>query len=528
MPVYIDPSRPTNGSGTFGDARNTWAGISWVTGETYLQKAGTTYSAGVNVAVNANDVTLGSYDHSSGQQITDKRDYATIAIVGNPCINGNNRTGVTIDNLQLLGDANNIAYPIQALYANSATALNLAVRRCVINSPDGNRAAIRARGSGLVIEDTVVTCDSKTTAAIELTCTNVTLRRLDVTHLSGTAIALYASGGTYADVLNALLEDCVVDTRGESGTDGHGVSIIGGGVAIRRLVGRRCWRGGVLASTQNFEMTDSKILSFDDRRETGDGVQLVGTHDMKRIVISGNEFHGHAEGPIKQCIIVGDLGAGAQSGSIAVSENKCYGMLTSIIVNTPNASVQGNRIYFPVGGGIAIHASGVKAHGNLIVGAGTGAALYLINGLSGVGLYSNAVIGCRSAGIHLNSSSATAKNNVVVQAVSGTPIVIDRSGAGVLNNNAYHSLSGSMTFEWNSVEQASFSAWKSASGQDANSISGDPLLDSNYRPLAGSPCIGAGVYIPGAKHMGGVPLRSPADIGAYAYQPARRVALMRG
>lgn len=51
----------------------------------------------------------------------------------------------------------------------------------------------------------------------------------------------------------------------------------------------------------------------------------------------------------------------------------------------------------------------------------------------------------------------------------------------------------------------------------ANSSTDDPLLDSSYRLLPGSPCIGAGVYIRGARHFGGKRLSSPADIGAHKY-----------
>lgn len=65
-------------------------------------------------------------------------------------------------------------------------------------------------------------------------------------------------------------------------------------------------------------------------------------------------------------------------------------------------------------------------------------------------------------------------------------------------------------------------------GTETNTIITDPLLDASYRPLAGSPCIGAGVYIPGAKHMGGMPMNaSSPDIGAYRYHPARNLALGR-
>lgn len=57
-----------------------------------------------------------------------------------------------------------------------------------------------------------------------------------------------------------------------------------------------------------------------------------------------------------------------------------------------------------------------------------------------------------------------------------------------------------------------------ASPTPTGSLTSDPLLDSSYRPTALSPCRGAGVYIPGAKHFGGVPINAGApDIGAHRW-----------
>ncbi len=58
-------------------------------------------------------------------------------------------------------------------------------------------------------------------------------------------------------------------------------------------------------------------------------------------------------------------------------------------------------------------------------------------------------------------------------------------------------------------------------------VSGAPLIDASGRLLPGSPLIGAGQFIPGVRHMNGQPQRVPADIGAYAYEPPRPVALIR-
>lgn len=64
--------------------------------------------------------------------------------------------------------------------------------------------------------------------------------------------------------------------------------------------------------------------------------------------------------------------------------------------------------------------------------------------------------------------------------------------------------------------------WQAATSQDANSTNADPTFDSGYAIPESSPCAGAGVFIPGAKHFGGHSMSVVApDIGAKRYFAAR-------
>ena len=57
---YIDPSAGVNGNGlSEATPLNTWVGLTWVDGNTYLQKAGTAYT-GIPTLTTAN-ITLGKY-----------------------------------------------------------------------------------------------------------------------------------------------------------------------------------------------------------------------------------------------------------------------------------------------------------------------------------------------------------------------------------------------------------------------------------------------------------------------------------
>lgn len=55
------------------------------------------------------------------------------------------------------------------------------------------------------------------------------------------------------------------------------------------------------------------------------------------------------------------------------------------------------------------------------------------------------------------------------------------------------------------------------------SLTTDPMLDLSFRPREGSPCIGAGTSVSGARHMDGKRLRATPDIGAYRYVQQRSV-----
>ena len=43
----------------------------------------------------------------------------------------------------------------------------------------------------------------------------------------------------------------------------------------------------------------------------------------------------------------------------------------------------------------------------------------------------------------------------------------------------------------------------------------DPLLDSSYGPLTGSPCMGAGAFVGYFSDASGRPFKNPPTIGAY-------------
>jgi len=56
---YIDPTVAGAGTGTIGDPFQDWASVTWTSGNTYLQKRGTTYRK--QITIGADNVTIGAY-----------------------------------------------------------------------------------------------------------------------------------------------------------------------------------------------------------------------------------------------------------------------------------------------------------------------------------------------------------------------------------------------------------------------------------------------------------------------------------
>lgn len=71
---YIDPTAPAGGNGLAPDtAFDSWSDVTWVAGNTYLQKAGTIHNSAVTVGVTGsagNVITIGSYGDGNRPKIT--------------------------------------------------------------------------------------------------------------------------------------------------------------------------------------------------------------------------------------------------------------------------------------------------------------------------------------------------------------------------------------------------------------------------------------------------------------------------
>ena len=158
----------------------------------------------------------------------------------------------------------------------------------------------------------------------------------------------------------------------------------------------------------------------------------------------------------------------------------------------------------------------------------------------------NLLVGCLGydnwrGGLAINGSArdnAVYNNTLVRNALGTDPLNSEISVSGPSANNTLvknNIIQGAVLYgvNFDSVSSTGCVAEKNAirgysdavrNGTETSTIDTDPLLGSDYRLRDGSPCIRAGVYIPGVRHMGGKKLKSVPDIGAYPYLAPRALA----
>jgi hypothetical protein len=132
-------------------------------------------------------------------------------------------------------------------------------------------------------------------------------------------------------------------------------------------------------------------------------------------------------------------------------------------------------------------------------------------------------------------SNTIFKNNIIYTANNALAMNMTYSTSGnTFNNNCYWSTTGNVSILWGSTTYTSLAAFRSATGQEANGIQADPMLNApgtggdgrlpltQYQLQAGSPCInyGANVGLGDTRDYWGnaAPYNGVFDIGAFEYQ----------
>ncbi|MBW8891722.1 MAG: tandem-95 repeat protein, partial [Burkholderiales bacterium] len=241
-------------------------------------------------------------------------------------------------------------------------------------------------------------------------------------------------------------------------------------------------------------------------------------------VIEGNLVHHNGTG------IDGQYGS-------TIRANYIYANTTGVQIYDGN--LEGNRIY---SNSVGVIDTGYSRLFNNVIYANTNQGVRIQGGHdtnAGDGLYNNTILQTVGEGIRLtsNASNVLLVNNIL-RVDAGYGINVDaNSQAGFQSNynllfrgpaaNAYIGL-------WNGATQATLAAWQAASGKDANSQTGNPLLldidgadnilgeqgvstgngfDDNFELDAFSPAIDAGnAYLSPPKDIEGRDRRNDPDV----------------
>ncbi|HMC99073.1 MAG TPA: hypothetical protein VKH37_02940, partial [Ferruginibacter sp.] len=212
------------------------------------------------------------------------------------------------------------------------------------------------------------------------------------------------------------------------------------------------------------------------------------------------------------------IGTGTAASNLTISNNVVYG------VNGSNWNAFGNSSSMGIGvgvtgssstittttGGVNLYFNSVLMTGSAGTGSTTGitAALYIGSGASALNIRNNSLTNTQTA------TSSTQSNYAIYSAAANTAFTN-------INYNDYYSANpggGGAYVGFLGANQTTIANWRTASGQDVNSISADPLYNNstNLQPQTGSPLVNAGVTGTGVTiDYLGIARGATPTIGAY-------------
>lgn len=432
--IYIDPSYTgTTQNGSIQNPYKSWNSVSWVNGNTYLQKSGTTFNTtgGLNIS-SRNNITIGSYGSGTKPRIISSGDATVKAINITSCYN------MRISGIEVASTTGQIVSAV--LISGTGSANNL-IENCVLRDAQwGVRILTTSPGNRIINCEIYNTQDDgiyiKDTPDIEI---------------------------AYCNIYNVNLKYFVNPDQNYS--PGDNIQI---------------------ASTNShyFNIHHNTL----DHSSTGNKFCFIAWGNNYSGVIEYNTIIGNVAQNVS-CIYLSPT-----TGNVIVRYNEISGGNYGIYAYVSNFQVYYNSFISNKIGICVLNNYHMLAENNVF--------------------YNNT----NTAISALSGSNVTSKNNIFF--ISGSGKSYSTNGTLVSNNNVFNVQSSGFI-----NGHSTLSAWRSASGQDMNSIVGNPQFVNpaarNFAIQPNSPCINAGVTCGYQQDFFGnqVPFGTSADIGYHEFVP---------
>jgi hypothetical protein len=340
----------------------------------------------------------------------------------------------------------------------------------------------------------------------------VTVKSIEMHNLSGTGIIMIEGGN------NIIIDDCILDGLHNGNSDlllilgnkniGYASDILIKNSTVKNAGPFGAGYGGGI-----------NVVGL-SRRVTVENCTITGNGEFGIQIYSGSPELIPSELKVTGCRIIGTAndyvqGAGVNIGWYA--EN-CI---------VENNYIENNRIGMAIDGKV----TGTNIYRNNIVynsvelctiGAGrpgSGANAKILNNTLIAG--DHTLIGIWFSGDY-GGTGNVAKNNIIVMSEDWWPGIRIESGYTVDSdhNNIYSVNGNSISMVFGGVYYDTIEAWRTATGQDINSIEGEPHLETDYTLQSfRSPCIGAGESLADVtSDYFGATRTEPYDIGAHAFE----------
>ena len=307
--------------------------------------------------------------------------------------------------------------------------------------------------------------------------TNVTVQNLEVGPIyyrvntestSGAGNCIYLNNQSHLGLSNFLVQNSKLHDCGNAIFDYYGASdggITVSGTEIYRVNGGlKPGQGPGSGSLNGLYFHDNNVHDWDnwDDENIGyhnhhDSIQIYGGTGLTNCFVWNNYFHGSFGFGTTPGVYLDNTGTGNYTCT-----------LFNNLVNITSSGMGGDGAFTPQNEGG--HPVTLNAYNNTLIGANVGLTGFWFSG-SGV--------------------TGDIRNNIVSGWNFGLYITNGANLPTISNNNSWSQAGGAL-FANGSANYSTVSAWTTATGKDANSSGANPNLDSNFKPLSGSPVIGLG------------------------------------